>query len=92
METLQRHQEFSKKKIIHSDVLGPINKSVTGKSYILTFLGEYSRKSWIYRIEKKSEVSRLVIQFFNFIKTQFHHKIKYYKTDNIMERSSRTKE
>jgi hypothetical protein len=28
-------------EIIHSDVMGPINKSVTGKNYILTFLDEY---------------------------------------------------
>jgi len=29
---------------VHSDLMGLINKSVTGKSYILTFLDEYSRE------------------------------------------------
>ncbi|KAG4083962.1 hypothetical protein H8356DRAFT_1328688 [Neocallimastix lanati (nom. inval.)] len=32
---------------IHSGLMGSIDKSVTSKSYILTFLDEYSRKSWI---------------------------------------------
>jgi len=33
---------------IHSDLMGPINiTSSTGKKFILTFIDEYSRKSWV---------------------------------------------
>jgi len=69
-------------EIVHSDLMGPINKSVTGKSYILTFLDEYSRKSWIHLVEKKFEVPNSIIQFFKFIKAKFDYNIKFYKTDN----------
>jgi len=34
-------------EVIHSDIIRPVNKSITGKIFILTIIDEFSRKSWI---------------------------------------------
>jgi len=70
---------------IHSDVMGPLSKSITGKRFILTFIDEYSRKAWIYTLKKKSDVPKTVIRFFRYIKNHFDDNIKFFRTDNGKE-------
>ena len=72
-------------EIIHSDLIGPIRKSITGKKYILTFIDEFSRKAWIYVFHDKAEVPKTIIQFLKYIKNHFQYNIKYFKTDNDKE-------
>jgi len=55
-------------EVIHSDLVGPLPKSITGKVYILTFIDEFSRKSSLFLIENKSEVPRIVKNFFYLLK------------------------
>ena len=44
-------------ELVHSDVCGPINpKSLGGNRYYLTFVDDYSRKSWVYLLKEKGEV------------------------------------
>jgi hypothetical protein len=44
-------------ELVHSDVCGPINpKSLGGNRYYLTFVDDFSRKSWVYLLREKSEV------------------------------------
>lgn len=40
-------------EVIHSDVIGPIKRSFINKRYILTFIDEFTRKSWIFLLENK---------------------------------------
>ena len=43
-------------ELIHSDICGPISPtSNSGMRYILCFIDDYSRKAWVYLLEKKSE-------------------------------------
>jgi len=44
---------------IHSDIIGLINESFTGKRYILTIIDEFSRKSWLFLLEKKYDATDL---------------------------------
>ncbi len=74
---------------LHSDLIGPIEKSITGKKYILTFLDEYSRKSWIFPLERKSQVPKTTIQFLKHLYNQGYDKITYFKTDNGREFKNR---
>ena len=42
--------------LIHADICGPIKPASFGnKKYILCFIDDYSRKSWIYLLADKSE-------------------------------------
>jgi hypothetical protein len=43
--------------LVHMDVCGPMTrKSLSGCEYYLTFIDDYSRKTWIYFPKAKSEV------------------------------------
>jgi transposase InsO family protein len=42
--------------LIHTDICGPIIPcSYSGKEYFITFIDDYSRKCWVYFLEKKFE-------------------------------------
>ncbi|KAL0432365.1 UNVERIFIED_CONTAM: Retrovirus-related Pol polyprotein from transposon TNT 1-94 [Sesamum latifolium] len=61
----QHRDSFSKEKswrakqvldLIHSDLCGPINPTSNGgKRYFVTFIDDYSRKTWVYFLQEKSE-------------------------------------
>ena len=43
--------------MIHSDVCGPMpTTSLNGYVYYITFVDDYSRKTWIYFLKGKDEV------------------------------------
>ena len=44
-------------QLVHSDVFGPVSDPSLGKyMYYVSFIDEFSRKTWIYFLRKKSEV------------------------------------
>ena len=44
-------------ELIHSDVCGPMSStSLSGFEYYITFIDDFSRKTWIYFLKGKSEV------------------------------------
>jgi hypothetical protein len=44
-------------QLVHSDVFGPMSVPSLGKSvYYVSFIDEFSRKTWIYFLRKKSKV------------------------------------
>ena len=44
-------------ELIHSDLCGPMKTtSLGGNQYFLTFIDDFSRKTWIYFLKEKSEV------------------------------------
>jgi len=61
-------------EVIHSDLIDPIQQSFTGKRYILTFIDDFSSKSLIFLIENKTEVPKIIINFFTFLNNQFENK------------------
>jgi len=71
---------------IHSDQIGPICiTSGTGKKFILTFIDEFSRKTWIFLLKRKRDVPNTFIQIFKTISNRFNCNIKFFKTDNRLE-------
>ena len=43
--------------LIHSDISGPMPiTSMNGSRYLLTFIDDFSRYTWVFFIKKKSEV------------------------------------
>ena len=43
-------------KLVHYDIRGPINPSSNrGKRYIITFIDDFSRKTWVYFLQEKFE-------------------------------------
>jgi len=75
-----------KLETIHSDLIGPMGiTSGTGKKFILTFIDEFSRKSWIFLLKRKRDVPNSTIQFFKIISNRFNCNIKFFKTDIGLE-------
>lgn len=43
-------------ELVHSDLCGPINPTSNGgKRYFIMFIDDYSRKTWVYFLQEKSE-------------------------------------
>jgi hypothetical protein len=81
-KTLQ-DQVKSKFDIIHSDVHGPLAAQLLRrKRYFITFFDEFSRYTWIYVVQHKSDVKTVFQTFYNLVETEFFAKIKNLKTDN----------
>ena len=49
---------------IHSDIVGPLESSYSNKNYFITFIDEFSRKSWIFLLKDKSEAVKYILYFF----------------------------
>ena len=70
-------------EVIHSDLIGPVQPiSIDGMKYILTFIDEFSRKSWIYLLKEKSEKVSTILYFLKYIENHHGNKIKFFKSDN----------
>jgi transposase InsO family protein len=72
--------------LVHTDLCGPIGvKSMGGAEYILTFIDDYSRKSDIYLLKRKSEVFDYFKMYKNRVERETGQKIKILRSDNGTE-------
>eukprot|EP00253_Pinus_taeda_P036299 PITA_36299 len=76
-------------QLVHSDIssMMPVN-SLGGYLYYLTFIDDYSCKTWIYFLKKKDEVFSRFQHFKALIENQTEKKIKILRTDNGTEYES----
>lgn len=69
-------------ELIHSDVCGPMRTiSIGGSRYVLTFIDDFIRKTWVYFIKEKSEEYISFIMFKALVEKQREHKIKCLRFD-----------
>ena len=62
--------------------------SFSGYSYCVTFIDDYSKKTWIYFLEAKSEVFERFREFKTLVENQIGKKIRVLRTDNRGEYTS----
>ncbi|XP_047256674.1 uncharacterized protein LOC107851807 isoform X1 [Capsicum annuum] len=80
------HQTKSTLDYIHSDLWGPSRtQSKGGARYMLTFIGDYSRKVWVYFLKNKSDVFLTFKQWKVLIEKQTEKQAKRLRTDNGLE-------
>ena len=48
----ESHRSSRKLQLVHSDVCGPMDESIGGKRYFVSFIGDYSRCCVVYFIKK----------------------------------------
>lgn len=53
--------------------------------YFLTLVDDWTRFTWVFLMQHKSETLHLVSRFCIMIETRFHKKIKSFRTDNAKE-------
>jgi hypothetical protein len=69
--------------LIHSDVCGPMfSISLSGYEYYVTFIHDFSRKSWIFFMKTKGQIFKWFLEFKSLMKNQKGKKIKVLRLDN----------
>lgn len=69
--------------LIHSDVCGLMSTtSLNGYEYYVTFIDDFSRKTWIYFMKNKDEVFSRFKEFKALVENQTGKKIKILRSDN----------
>ena len=77
-------------ELIHSDVCGSMSStSLSGDEYYVTFIDDYSRKTWIYFLKTKDEVFEKFKEFKALIENHSERRIKKLRTDNGGEYTSK---
>ena len=70
-------------EIIHSDVCGPMSSnSLSGYAYYVSFIDDFSRKTWVYFMKNKDEVFSKFKEFKALIENHTEKKIKTIRLDN----------
>uniref|UniRef100_A0A251TCA0 Putative copia protein n=1 Tax=Helianthus annuus TaxID=4232 RepID=A0A251TCA0_HELAN len=69
-------------QLVHSDICGPMNTpSIGGCKYFITFIDDFSRKTWVYFLKLKSDALRYFKNFKQQVENQIECKIKGIRTD-----------
>lgn len=72
----------AKLELIHADICGPITPTSNSKKrYILCFIDDYSRKSWVYFLAEKSEALNYFKCFKNLVEKETGVSVKCLRTD-----------
>ena len=70
-------------ELIHSDIAGPVDPpSLGGNRYVLTFTDDYSRYSWVFPIQYKSQCFSIFKSFKSKVENQLNFKISSLHCDN----------
>jgi transposase InsO family protein len=76
-------------ELIHSDVCGPMpSTSLSGYVYYVSFIDDYSRKTWVYFLKLKDEVLEKFKEFKALVENLSERKIKILRSDNGGEYTS----
>ncbi|KAL6286215.1 hypothetical protein ACE6H2_010605 [Prunus campanulata] len=77
-------------ELVHSDICGPITPaSNAGKRYFITFIDDYSRKTWVYFLQEKSEALNAFKHFKAAAENEIEKTIKVLRTDRGGEYNSK---
>ena len=70
-------------QLIHSDICSPLEvSSLYCTVYFLTFIDDFSRKSWVYFLKNKSEVFSIFQFFKSLVENEYGKKIKTLRSYN----------
>lgn len=68
--------------MVHSDICGPITPTSNGnKRYFISFIDDYSRKTWVYFLQAKSEAFATFKSFKALVENEAGRAIKVLRTD-----------
>ncbi|KAL2933517.1 Retrovirus-related Pol polyprotein from transposon TNT 1-94 [Bienertia sinuspersici] len=72
--------------LVHMDFWGPYKvEALDGSKYFFTILDDHSRITWTSLLKNKLQVAKVIISFFQMVKTQFGKEIKCIRSDNGTE-------
>ena len=69
--------------LIHSDINGPMStRALSGAEYIVTFIDDHSKNTWIYFLKTKDEVFSRFKEFKALVENLTGKRIKVLRSDN----------
>ena len=90
--SIQKKAEFWAKKpleLIHTNICGPINpESFSEKRYFISFIDDYSQKTWAYFLKGKSEAFKVFKKFKVMVEKEIGRHIKAVRSDRGGEYTS----
>ncbi|RWR74934.1 Integrase, catalytic core [Cinnamomum micranthum f. kanehirae] len=70
-------------QLVHSDLMGPTKTlSYSSFRYVMILVDDFSRFTWVYFLENKSEAFSKFVQFKEQVEKEFELQIKCLRTDN----------
>ncbi len=70
-------------QLIHSDICGPLEvPSISHAVYFLTFIDDFSRKSWVYFLKHKSDTFPKFKAFKSLVENDSRKNIKILRSNN----------
>jgi hypothetical protein len=70
-------------QLVHSDLCGPLSSpSFSGCKYFLTFIDDFSRRTWVYFLKLKSKVFDKFLAYKALVEKQSGHQIQKLRTNN----------
>jgi len=83
--SFKKHLTLRKSELlqfVHFDSCGPLKvKSFNGALYFVTFVDDYSKKLWVYALQRKDEVLEKFKQFHALVERQSGKKLKCIRID-----------
>ncbi|CAL5403117.1 unnamed protein product [Camellia sinensis] len=77
-------------ELVHSDICGPINPPSNGNNrYFITFIDDFSRKTWVYFLQEKSEAFSAFKNYKALVEKEVGKAIQTLRTDRGGEFNSR---
>jgi transposase InsO family protein len=72
-------------QLVHSELCGPLSSSFSGCKYLLTFIDNFSRCTWVYFLKLKTEFFDKFLAYKAFVEKKYGHQIKRLRTNNGRE-------
>jgi transposase InsO family protein len=73
-------------ELLHMDLFGPIAYiSIGGSKYCLVIVDDYSRFTWVFFLQEKSQTQETLKRFLRRAQNEFELRIKKIRSDNGME-------
>jgi transposase InsO family protein len=73
-------------ELLHMDLFGPISYiSIGGSKYYLVIVDDYSRFTWVFFLQEKSQTQETLKRFLRQAQNEFRLSIKKIRSDNGME-------
>jgi transposase InsO family protein len=73
-------------EILHMDLFGPVAYiSISGNKYGLVIVDDYSRFTWVFFLQDKSETQEVLKKFLRRAQSEFDTKVKKIRSDNGTE-------
>ncbi|KAI5353924.1 hypothetical protein L3X38_006818 [Prunus dulcis] len=68
--------------LVHSDVWGPARVTSNEFRWFVTFIDDCTRLTWVFLLKNKHDVASILPEFCTMVSTQFHARVKVFRTDN----------